>query len=153
MKSIIVLLVVWAVASAEGGGTITDKTITTLNHPTASAEDPDPNQEIKRLQTQGPTLSNNSWERPEILRAFFPSRLSLNPRQLLPELNLVAAESGTTIADRTLAEPTGAPEFKIMLSSAGLPISLSWSVVLSRKNPKLIPQCPSQLEFYNGHQT
>ena len=106
MKSIIVLLVVWAVASAQGG-TITDKTKTTLNPPTASAEDPDPNQEIKRLQTQGPTLSNNSWERPEIFRAFFPSRLSLNPRQLLPELNLVAAESGTTVPDRTLADPTG----------------------------------------------
>ena len=62
MKSIIVLLVVWAVASAQGG-TITDKTKNTLNHPTASAEDPDPNQEIKRLQTQGPrcqtTLGND----------------------------------------------------------------------------------------------
>ena len=49
MKSIIVLLVVWAVASAQGG-TITDKTKTTLNHPTASAEDPDPTQEIARLR-------------------------------------------------------------------------------------------------------
>merc|ERR1711973_1079912 len=50
MKTIAVILVVWAVASARGR-TMKDKT-TPTPIPPASAEDPDPTQEIARLRAE-----------------------------------------------------------------------------------------------------